>query len=504
MSAILLKFVNMLFNSFDFFLFLIVVLIIYYFTPGRYRWVILLISSIFFYLFTDIKTFIVPVIIVFNTFICGKMISSFTGASKKKLFFLTGFFINLGLLVFFKYVNFILEVFTGSLNIAGNLFLSKNLITDSPIVIQLVVPLGISFITFQAIGYLLEIYRSNANPEKNIGIFSTYLLFFPKLLSGPIERSNNFIPQLYRKNEFNYDLIIEGLKRIVLGLFLKLVVADRLEVYTSTILEYYQSNSGLTLLVASGFFTIQLFADFAGYTDIAIGTALLFGYRLTENFNAPFKSKSITEFWSRWHISLSNWLRDYVFLPVSYSVARKYMKKKNKVFKTEYISYITAVLITMTICGIWHGASWNFLIFGFLQGFIMTFELLTKKIRKKVKKNIPDWLDTSTGIIFTFCFFSFTTIFFRAHTLGEAFYIINKIFTSPGSLYFVEWQQFSYCVISIALLVLIYFVQKVSEKYAVYFKSWYWLVQQVGYAVLIILILLIGVFDGGQFIYFKF
>jgi|WetSurMetagenome_2_1015567.scaffolds.fasta_scaffold126389_2 alginate O-acetyltransferase complex protein AlgI len=494
----------MLFNSINYFLFLFAVFILNYLLPNRFRWILLLLSSIFFYLVTSAETFIIPVIIVVNTFICGKMIIQTQNAGRKKKYLLIGLFINLGFLIFFKYINFIIVTVIGGFNLISHLVLAKQVVNNSSIILQFAVPLGISFITIQAIGYLIEIQRGNINPEKNFGLFATYILFFPKLMSGPIERGNNFIKQLYQKHEFNYEQVIEGLKRILFGLFLKLVVADRLAIYTNGMFTFPELHSGITLLVASVFFTIQLFADFAGYTDIAIGSAQLLGYRLAENFNAPFKSKSITEFWSRWHISLSNWLRDYLFLPISYSVARKYMKKSYKPLKVEYVSYISAVLITMTICGIWHGASWNFVIFGFLQGFIMTLELLTRKLRKRIKRKIPSWTDTLGGIIFTFSFFCFSTIFFRANTTSDAFLIIGKIFTVSGPLFRGAWQQFTFCFLAILLLLTIYFVKELSIKTSFHLKTKFWIVSQVGYLIMIMLILLLGVFDSGQFIYFQF
>ncbi len=494
----------MLFNSINYFIFLLIVFILYYLFPNKYRWIILLLSSVFFYLWGEISTFIIPFIIITVTFVCGKMIFLAKNAFRKKLYFFSGILINFVLLVYFKYINFILLTLINGLDIIESLFIPSKIHNPHSIFLNITIPIGISFITFQAIGYLIEIWRSSKEPEKHFGIFATYLLFFPKLLSGPIERAHNFIPQLYQNNKLSYDNFVEGCKRLVIGLFMKLVVADRLAIYTNTIFNYPEQHSRITLITASVFFTIQLFSDFAGYTEIAIGSARILGYKLMENFNAPFLSKSITEFWSRWHISLSNWLRDYLFLPLSYSIARRYMMKSKKLFKTEYLSYITAVLITMTVCGIWHGASWNFVIFGFLQGFIMSFELVTRKARKKIKRHIPSWIDTVFGICFTFTFFSFTTIFFKSNTTADAFTFIERIFTVQGSLYMGEWQQFAFCIMSIFLLILIYFIKVIWLKVDILLKTKLWLIPQFAYALIIILILLLGVFDGGQFIYFQF
>ena len=308
----------MIFNSINYFLFLLVVFITYYLLPGKFRWLLLLLASICFYLIGGAAiTFVVPAVIILSTYCCGILIEQSTSPRKKKAYYLSGLFINIGLLAFFKYINFfILTAFQGFHFLKGA-FGSASANAQPPVITNLIVPLGISYITFQAIGYLIELNRGNNKAEKNVGLFATYLMFFPKLFSGPIEPAQDFLPQLRQQHDFNYAQVVTGLKRILWGLFLKLVVANRLAIYTDAVFYNYTHHSGTTIMVAAIFFTIQLFADFAGYTDMAIGSAQILGYKLIENFNTPFVAKSVTEFWRRWHISVSY---THLTLPTIYSV----------------------------------------------------------------------------------------------------------------------------------------------------------------------------------------
>lgn len=495
----------MQFNSVNYFIFLCFVFFLNYIIPFKYRWILLLTSSILFYIIGSISTFFVLIIIILSTYICGLVIGKTDKIIRKKIFFWIGIIINLGILLIFKYINLIITLINDTYNLIINLFGFEHSSNATHTAINLIIPLGISYITFQTIGYLIEIYRRNKNFEKNIGIFATYIIFFPKLLAGPIERAHNFIPQLYEIYYIHYEDLSVGFKRMLWGLFLKIVIANRLSLYTDAVFNNSEQHSGITLLIATIFFTIQLFADFAGYTNIAIGSARILGFKLMENFNAPFIAKSITEFWGRWHISLSTWLRDYLFLPLSYSIARMSVKKIFflSLFKPEYISYITAVIITMTICGIWHGASWNFVIFGLLQGIIMAFELLTRKLRKKARKHIPSFVDSVLGICFTFCFFSFSTIFFRVNITSEAFSIIKKICELSGKIYIGDIGIFIYSLLGIFILLL-------SGLVGVYFPKIDFLYNNNKFIrfftilFLIIYMISFGVYDESQFIYFQF
>ena len=452
----------------------------------------ILLSSIAFYMIGGAATIIVPVIIILSTFLCGKLIEKTTDKKRKKLIFLVGLIINLGLLVFYKYFNFFLATFFDGYDFITKVFWAKQAVDHSSFFLQLAIPLGISYITFQAIGYLVEIHWGNHKPENNLAFFATYLFFFPKLLSGPIERAHNFIPQLRQKHNFDYDQVVIGLKRILWGLFLKLVVADRLALYTDSAFNNYELHSGVTLLIASIFFTIQLFADFAGYTSMAIGSAQILGFHLMENFDNPFIAKSLTEFWRRWHISLTTWVTDYIYNPIA--INRRNWNKWAQVF---------AAMVTFLILGFWHGASWNFIIFGLLHGFVLSIEYLTRKFRKQLRNKIPLWLNDIMGICFTFMYFSFTTVFFKADNANDAFMIIKRIFTEFGVMSYNGLGVLIFSVMGIAIIVLhgianVYYPQVEllysSNKYISFFSILF----------LLIYITSFGVFDGSQFIYFKF
>ena len=484
----------MIFNSINYFLFLLVVFIVYYLLPGKFRWLLLLIASISFYLIGGAAiTFVVPAVIILSTYCCGILMEQSSTARKKKAYYLTGLIINVGLLAFFKYINFFILTAVQGFNFFKNLFGSAAASARAPVITNLIVPLGISYITFQAIGYLIEIHRGSSKAEKNIGLFATYLMFFPKLFSGPIEPAQDFLPQLRQPHPFEYAQVVTGLKRILWGLFLKLVVANRLAIYTDAVFYNYTRHSGATIAVAAIFFTIQLFADFAGYTDMAIGSAQILGYKLIENFNTPFVAKSVTEFWRRWHISLSSWVNEYIYNPIVFTY--RDWNKAGVVF---------AGMVTFLILGFWHGPSWNFIFFGFLQGLILAIEFLSRKMRKRMRSKIPVWLNNFLGVTFTFGYFTFASIFFKASNLSDGMQLIKRIFTKGGPVYYENPSMMLFSVLGI-LMVLIVEIKKANydTRFSL-FNNEKWLVRNLSYAVLVMIILMMGVFDGGQFIYFKF
>jgi alginate O-acetyltransferase complex protein AlgI len=481
----------MLFNSINYFLFLISLFLVIYIIPNKFRWILLLSASIFFYVIVgSVNNIYVPVIIILSTFIFGILIEKASSSVRKKVYFLSGLFVNLSLLVFFKYINFFISTFFDLLNFIHHPILVGQVVKNSSLILRLVVPLGISYITFQAIGYLIEINRGNQISEKNPGLFATYLLFFPKLLSGPIERAHNFLPQLHQQHIFEYDKVVEGFKRILWGLFLKLVVANRIPIYTNAVFDYSEQHSGITLLIASVFYTIQMFADFAGYTQIAIGSAKILGYQLMENFDRPFIAKSVSEFWRRWHISLSSWVNEYIYNPI---VTNR--RNWNK------WAVVSAAMITFLVLGFWHGANWTFIIFGFLQGLILSVEFFSRRFRKRVRNLIPSWLNTILGRTFVFAYFCFSLIFFRADSIKEALYFIGKIFTSSGSIYLATSADF---ILSLffGIITLIALNIKREQWSVLYGKSQFFNI--AGIVSIVITILLFGVFDGGQFIYVQF
>ncbi|MDY7394010.1 MBOAT family O-acyltransferase [Aureibaculum sp. 2210JD6-5] len=454
---------------------------------------LLLVSSTVFYSIGGVETIAVPIIIIISTFVSAILIERNSDPGIKKRYFWLGLIINLGLLVFFKYINFFIATVFDGFEIVKKISHEGLVNTYQPIELQLIVPLGISYITFQAIGYLIEIKRGIHIAEKNLGHFATYLMFFPKLLSGPIERAHNFLPQLQLEHKFDYKQVVQGLKRILWGLFLKVAIANRLALYTSAVLDNSEHHTGTTLLIAALFYTLQMFTDFSGYTDMAIGSAQLFGYKLTENFNAPFSAKSMADFWRKWHITLSSWVNDYIYTPI---VINKRDWGKSAV--------VYAGMVTFLILGFWHGASWNYIIFGFLQGVILAIEFLTRKTRKKMIKHIPNWLNSIIGMCYTFLFFTFSLIFFRAYIASDGFYIVSKIFTDLGTTFYMgDIGIFSYSLIGILIIA----IQGIVSVYYPKFKllnhdSRY--IRFLTILFLIVYIISFGVFDGGQFIYFQF
>ena len=482
----------MLFNSINYFLFLSGLFFLNYILPGPFRWVLILIASVIFYLISGIQTIFVPIIIIVLTYVCGILIERTPSPVKRNFIFITGLLGNLGLLIFYKYVNFIVSTAVEGYRNINALFGGTHL-TEPTIALQIIVPLGISYITFQAVGYLIEINRGNQKPELNPAYFASYMLFFPKLLSGPIERAHNFLPQLRENKDFNSTQIVEGLKRILWGLFLKLVVANRLAIYTDAVFNNFEQHSGITLLIASVFFTFQLFADFAAYTDIAIGSAMILGYRLMENFNRPFMAVSVTEFWRRWHISLTTWVSDYIYNPI---VIR--FRNWNK------FAVVFASISTFLILGFWHGANWTFILFGLLNGIALSAEFLSRRIRKQAKSKLPKTISSAIGITFTFSFFCFSCIFFKSDNVTDAFTIISGILHFEGDFYIGTISFFIYGLMGIIILFLKDITDELRPSQFLFFKSKAKSIRLISYCSTVILILLFGVFDGGQFIYFQF
>ena len=358
---------------------------------------------------------------------------------------------------------------------------------------DVVLPLGLSYYIFQTIGYVIDVYRGSIKAEKNFLNFTLFALFFPKLLVGPIERANRLLPQISKYIYYREANIIEGGKRIAWGLFKKLVVADRIAIFQGSVFSHVGDHSGLTLFYACVLYTFQVYADFSGYTDIAIGSARLFGIDLMENFRRPFLAKNISDFWRRWHISLSSWVNDYIFNPI----ALKY-----RIWGSWSIVY--ALFLSFTVIGIWHGASWNYVFFGILQAMALIYEANTKRGRKQISKKIAPSIYNTLSIILTFLFITFSLIIFRSSDLNEAFGIIKGIFTNQGSFFYDKPSTLIFVVIGCGAMLL----RDLEEEYKIFkfsfFSSKNWVVQQISYACLLIYILLAGVFDGGQFIYFSF
>ena len=488
----------MVFNSINYLLFLLLVTIIYYLTPHRFRWITLLAASIVFYWsFVPVYLLVLIAVILLNYF-AGLFMESTEGKKRKRIY-LAGIVGNIAILAFFKYYNFL------EINFVA---LGKILDLNYPAhVISILLPLGLSFFSFSAISYLIELKRKKIPAEKHLGIFSAYLLFFPKVLQGPIERPQNFIPQLRKTIYFEYEQTVEGLKLILWGYFKKLVVADRLAIYVNAVYGNGEQHSGITFILATFFYSFQIYADFSAYSDIAMGSSKILGFTIINNFNRPYFSTTIKEFWSRWHISLSSWLRDYLFLPLAFYFSKKLPRANYLNIQTEKLIYAAVTIITFALCGLWHGEGIKFLIWGTLFGVYLSIGNFTAKMNRNLLLSIglrkKSKINTIAGAIMTFGLVTITWVFFRANTTIEAIHIILSIIYFNGPL-FLDKTAIVYSFIAISFLLVIEIKQELEKNKSLPFKSKHWLHEHLAYGTMAILILLLGVFDGGQFIYFQF
>ena len=483
----------MIFTSVVFALFFIMVIILNYLLPVKLRWIWLLLWSIFFYTYSNPASILVVGFILLVTFYAAKKIENTAVPKIAFRYYLLAIVSNIGVLGFFKYSNF----FTSTAFDVVNFFRSNLFHSTAPLqnyfLINVLIPLGISYITFQAIGYLVEIKRGNQAAEKNLGHFSTFLLFFPKIVARPVERAHSFLPQIKKEKVFIYENISTGLKLVLWGVFKKLVVAERLSIYVNSVLGNTEHHSGITLTIAVVFYVFQMYADFSGYTDMALGFAKMLGYDLIQNFNRPLFAKSVTEFWRKWHISLSTWFADYFYNPIA--IAKRDWGNWSVVY---------AFFTTFIVLGFWHGANWTFIVFGALQGLILTIEFFTRKARKNIRKKIPDLLNSITGIVFTVAYFTLSLIFFRAESLTAAFTIIKRIFTAKGSVYTENPSIIIFSILGVGFMMLVEFKKEFFNDLFTLSQNKFWLVRNCYYCLLLIIILLAGVFDGGEFIYFQF
>jgi alginate O-acetyltransferase complex protein AlgI len=484
----------LLFNSLPYLLFLVAATGILFLIPRKGQWLWLLLCSTFFYWTLLPLYLIVFFALILVNFYFGIRIAD--SESGKQRLFNVALIVNLILLAFFKY-NGIID------SILASILSHEN----SGTFWKIILPIGLSYFVFTILSYLIEVKRGNVEAERHLGIFASSLLFFPKLLQGPIERPGRIFPQFRELKEFSYPGFIEGLKMMLWGYFKKLVVADRLAIYVNAVYGNPLQHNGTTFITATVFYAFQLYADFSGYTDIALGSAKIMGFDLTNNFRRPYFATSVREFWNRWHISFSTWLRDYVFLPLAYFFSRKMKKQAYASVATEKWIFLFSTMITFAICGIWHGEGMNFLVWGLLFGIFLSFANWTmgfdKQVRRKLNVSKKSIVFTLYSIIVTFLLVCFTFIFFRADSISGAFQVVGKIIFSHGPLFIGEWQQLILGICSILLLSSVEIYQEYSKRKLPY-KSKFWLKDQLVYASLVMSIILFGVFDSGQFIYFKF
>ena len=405
----------MLFNSIDFAIFLPIVFVLYWFIVNRNLKLqnsLIVIASYVFYGWWDWRFLLLIFLSTIVDYTVGLQLSKATKKSNRKILLWLSLLVNIGLLVYFKYYNFFLNNFITAFSFFG-MHINAN-------TLNIILPVGISFYTFQTLSYTIDIYRYKIKPTKNFIAFIAFVSFFPQLVAGPIERASNLLPQFLRKREFNYSRAVDGTRQILWGLFKKVVIADNCARFANEIFSNSGDLNGSTLLLGVVFFTFQIYGDFSGYSDIAIGTARLFGFNLRQNFAFPFFSRSIPEVWRRWHISLTTWFRDYLYIPL-------YRK-----LPINHITKIINILILFSVIGLWHGASWNFALWGVLLALYYMPSLFIKRKKQApvvAQGNVLPSLKEMYKVSITFMKFMIAMIFFRAQSIEQVFVFFKKIFS---------------------------------------------------------------------------
>lgn len=469
----------MLFNSIDFAIFLPIVFALFW-TVGRHsakvqNW-ILLVASYIFYGFWDWRFLgLLAFSSAFDYFVGAELYRQ-TDKRKRKMFFWASVAVNLTLLGFFKYYNFFADSFVNAFS-----FFGQELNLGS---LKVLLPVGISFYTFQSMSYAFDIYRRELEPVKDIVPFMTFVAFFPHMVAGPIQRASFFLPQFLTHKHFSYDLAAKGLKIMLFGFFMKVAIADRLALYVDAVYGNVDMHNGWSYMMATLFFAFQIYGDFAGYSLIAIGCAWLFGFHMSPNFNRPYFSASFRQFWSRWHISLSTWFKDYLYIPLGGSRGSKARTYGN-------------LFTTFVVSGLWHGANWTFVVWGAIHG---AFQILERVAEELKFPKIPRLL----AIPLVFAGVCLAWVFFRANTVQDAFQIVGGIFTNlHGKPHIGDIGIFAFSLMGILMLFIIEFVQE-------YYPDVNLLNHRqapVRYATMVAMlawIITLGVFDGSQFIYFQF
>ncbi|MEZ4809851.1 MAG: MBOAT family O-acyltransferase [Allomuricauda sp.] len=482
----------MLFNSLSFLIFLPTVLFLYRLLAKKYRWAMLLVASYYFYMSWNVKYALLIAFSTIVTYQSGILIEKVKTKKAKQIVVAVSFITNLAILVFYKYFNF----FSESISEVFHLFLID---INLPI-LDLLLPVGISFYTFQALSYTMDVYRNEIKAERHLGIYALFVSYFPQLVAGPIERSKNLLPQLRNLEGLCYANLRSGGLLVLWGFFKKLVIADKISILIGTVYENPAQYFGIEIFAAVILFSVQIYCDFSGYTDIARGVARLMGVDLMKNFDSPYFSKSITEFWRRWHISLSTWFRDYLYIPLG---------GNRKGINRTYLN----LLIVFVVSGLWHGASINFVIWGFLHGVLIVLEKIFPT--KNDKLGAQDRLSYNTlKILLLNTFVIFLWIFFRADTFSDSIVIINNLFNwnaedvFNGNLYNLGLSKgelwLSVFFIAVMLIVEYYnsFIMGVREM----FLKQHYLFRLTFYVVIILTILIFGTYGEEQkeFIYFQF
>ena len=489
----------MSFNSLSFILFFFTVLVLYYSIPYRFRWILLLTGSYYFYMCWKMEYIVLIAASTLVNYVSGLKMGQISNRSKRKPYLILSLVTSLGLLFAFKYFNF----FNESIRQIFNKF---NLAYHVPM-LKVLLPVGISFYTFQALSYTVDVYRGRKDPERHIGVFALYIAFFPQLVAGPIERATNLLPQFRRNNDLDYQRARDGARLILWGLFKKVVVADTLAIYVNQVYNDVYAYQGLPLIIATYFFAFQIYCDFSGYSDIAIGVAKTMGYDLMNNFDRPYFAESIPEFWKRWHISLSTWFRDYLYIPLGgnrCSTIRRYFN----------------LFVVFLISGLWHGANWTYVIWGALHGVWQIVSVSMERFRATYSSRVAEYEEKEGNrkllgtnglglkvirIFITFHLVCFGWIFFRANSLSDALYIMGHIWVGisdiSGLTGILGRFRFLIALLSISVLPIVWLLQSSKQRF-LYVRPV--VLEWLYYYLIIFAIIIFGVTENSQFIYFQF
>jgi alginate O-acetyltransferase complex protein AlgI len=478
----------MLFNSLDFAVFLPIVFGLYWMLqryPLRFQNILIVVASYVLYGWWDCRFL---ALIVFSTLVdytIGLRLQKAEKLNRRKLLLWTSILVNIGFLGFFKYYNFFVDNFVSAFSFFGNDIQSNTL--------NIILPVGISFYTFQTLSYTIDVYRQKLEPTRDVFAFAAFVSFFPQLVAGPIERATNLLPQFYKKRQFNYSNAVDGLRQILWGLFKKIVIADNCAQFSNLIFDNYTDYSGSTLMLGAVFFAFQIYCDFSGYSDIAIGTSRLFGFNLKQNFAFPYFSRDIAEFWRSWHISLSTWFRDYVYIPLGGS-------------KGSTSNQIRNVFIIFLVSGFWHGANWTFIVWGGLNALYFLPLLIFK--RNRVNTNIvaeesvlPNFKEFSEMLI-TFFLTVIAWIFFRSNSISEAMDYIYKLF----DITFLSIPEIRPTFLFVLLFVFIIIEWAGRRNLFAIEKMWFRYPRPVRLFMYYLIVMIIFLYGGKEqeFIYFQF
>lgn len=464
----------MLFNSVQFIYFFLAAIVACAVTPIKVRWAILLGLSYYFYMSWHAASAYLILITTMVSYGAAIQIERSNTSRRKRAFLAASIIASLSILFFYKYFDFLASTVNSLFGMTGDV---------SVPLFNLLLPVGISFYTFQTLSYTVDVYRGSIKSEKHFGRYALFVSFFPQLVAGPIERSSSLLPQFRTRKGLLFDNFVIGTKYMIVGFFMKLVVADRLALYVDAVYNNVSAHGGWSIALATFFFSFQIFCDFAGYSTIALGVAKCFGFDLMVNFQRPYFATSMTDFWRRWHVSLSTWFKDYVYIPLGGNRVKLHVKYFN-------------LFLTFLVSGIWHGASWTFVLWGALHGLLLIVE------------NLFGWNKaTGSGIrvlrsLIVFLVISFTWIFFRSNSVSDAFLLITRL-TDFSSPFYADYKTFFYGGLGIVVLIMIeYLIERNPSGFITNseldFKG------VCFFAILAIMTLSIAVFDGGQFIYFQF